>query len=329
MKRMIFATSMLGLIVGSATAHATIKSGPVVASFLTTDDDYAHAIIATTNDCITEVYWDHSHSWHSGGALADGCFSSPIVAVGGFYSSYDGYRHAIVGLGNGQIWEYYYGSGGHGKSVLFTVSSGTIRGVAGWQGYNYKYHAAVMTTAGCLTDFEYGPVVSSPGTYSPGCWGSSVTGIHGTQFGGYDAVAISFDPSYGDVEIAWWADSSHISSYSLSYLSKYSGTGSIAHESGIGMSTCYYGSTIYNLVTVNPSWEVDHLDGESTFSTGSYYDNIMYSSWGYAPTAISGFSFSGAGFATNNAVVISNSTVWDVQQGCTGGTATVYGEGSW
>jgi hypothetical protein len=57
------------------------------------DETYNHALVATGNGDVTEIWWPGDGGPVGQGSI--GQFSSPIVALAGFYSA-DGFEHAIV-----------------------------------------------------------------------------------------------------------------------------------------------------------------------------------------------------------------------------------------
>lgn len=108
-----------------------------------TDPTYKHALVATGNGDITEIWYPGY-----GGPVGQGTigqFSSPIVALAGFYSA-DGYQHAIVGTGDYQVTELWWPGGGApvGRGTIYTFKSPIVALAAYYSadGYNNVIVAA-------------------------------------------------------------------------------------------------------------------------------------------------------------------------------------------
>jgi hypothetical protein len=111
------------------------------------DDSYQHAIVATQDGQVTEIWWQGS-SGVGRGTLSN--FASSIVALAAFYSP-DGYQHVIVATQDGVVTELWWqGSGGVGRGELTSFSSPII-GLAGYYSGDGYHNVIVATRDGNLS----------------------------------------------------------------------------------------------------------------------------------------------------------------------------------
>jgi hypothetical protein len=75
-----------------------------VGGYFSTKDNYQHALAATDDGTLYEVYFDPLR-----GIFRDelGCFGK-VVAISGFFTADDGYQHAIVATDDGSIREVFF-----------------------------------------------------------------------------------------------------------------------------------------------------------------------------------------------------------------------------
>ena len=104
------------------------------------DDTFQHAIVATQDGNVTEIWWQGS------GGVGQGQlshFGSSIVALAAYYSG-DGFQNVIVATNDrdvSQLW--WQGSGAVGRGVLAHMNS-PITALAGY--YAEDYHSVIVAT---------------------------------------------------------------------------------------------------------------------------------------------------------------------------------------
>lgn len=86
---------------------------------------------------------------------------SSIVGIGGFFSSDDNFRHAIVGTGDGNVTEIFYNPWvGQGQVVLanFDPAISSVVGVAGFFSADDNFrHVVVATSDGKIHEILFSP----------------------------------------------------------------------------------------------------------------------------------------------------------------------------
>lgn len=124
--------------------------------FYSPDDDFRHAIIATTNGTLFELFYRRRGE---GLALLEppGALPARIIDVGAFYSGDDRYRHAICALSDGDVWEVFFNPDtGEGRAMLGTFED--IVAVSGFYSDDDQYrHAIVATANGEVTELFFNP----------------------------------------------------------------------------------------------------------------------------------------------------------------------------
>ena len=104
------------------------------------DPTYQHAIVATDDGNVTEIWWQGA------GGVGQGTlshFANGIVGLAGYYSG-DGYQNVIVATNDGTVSQLWWqGNGGVGRGVLAHLNS-RIRAVAGY--YAEAYHNVIVAT---------------------------------------------------------------------------------------------------------------------------------------------------------------------------------------
>jgi hypothetical protein len=94
-------------LVGGEPATWAVDSVTVVGGYYTLKDRFQHAIVATTDGGLHEVYFDPQR-----GIFSDdlGCFGD-VVAAASFQTPDDGYQHVIVATADGKIREVFFDPG--------------------------------------------------------------------------------------------------------------------------------------------------------------------------------------------------------------------------
>ena len=117
----------------------------------TSPDGYQHAIAATNDGTITELYWQGSGQVSSG-VLTQ--FGRPVAGLAG-YSSADGYQHAIAATNDRTVTEVYWqGSSPPGQGALSHFDS-QIVAIAGYAAADGYQHVIVATADGNLTELYW------------------------------------------------------------------------------------------------------------------------------------------------------------------------------
>jgi hypothetical protein len=121
-----------------------------VAGF-TSSDGYLHAIAATDDNALTEIYWQGSAAPGSGFLIG---LSHQIVGLAG-YGTLDGYQHVIVATDDGAVTEVYWqGSDPPGQGSLAQFDH-QIRAIAGYPSADGYQHVIVATDDGNLTELYW------------------------------------------------------------------------------------------------------------------------------------------------------------------------------
>jgi N,N-dimethylformamidase beta subunit-like, C-terminal len=136
----------------------TIPDIVAIDGFYSPDDHARHAIVATQNGDIWEIFFNPGAG--QGKALLANI--PGVVDVGAFYSDDDGFRHVIVATGAGDVSEIFYGAGGLGIAPL-----GHFPGVIAVAGFysadDQARHAIVATDAGAISEIYFNPAWPAPG----------------------------------------------------------------------------------------------------------------------------------------------------------------------
>jgi hypothetical protein len=133
--------------VGSGVLGHLASPVRAVAGF-TSPDGYQHAIAATDDGAVTEMYWQGAGQVGQGG-LAQ--FASPIVGLAG-YSSTDGYQQVIVATADGVVTEMYWQGAGQPHQGALSRFSTPILAIAGYSAGDGYQHVIVATADGDLTE---------------------------------------------------------------------------------------------------------------------------------------------------------------------------------
>ncbi len=127
-----------------------------VGGFYTDDDQYRHAIVATTNGDVHEIFYSPAIGIHDS-VIAH--YNDRVVGVAGFYTPDDKNRHAIVATANSEIHEIYYNPQiGIHDSVIARHSN--VVSVAGFfTPDDNNRHAIVTTSDGTVYEVYYNPQI--------------------------------------------------------------------------------------------------------------------------------------------------------------------------
>jgi hypothetical protein len=139
------------------TSLATFDQIVTVDGFFSSDDRFRHAIVATTDRSITEVFFNPQQGQGQAVLQGPGALPGNVIDVGAFYSDDDMYRHVIAALNNGEIWEVFYSPlTGQGHTVLAQLSD--VVAVSGFFSADDGFrHAIVATADGNVTEIFYNP----------------------------------------------------------------------------------------------------------------------------------------------------------------------------
>jgi hypothetical protein len=121
--------------------------------FFSSDDQYRHAIIGTSDGSLTEIFFNPQRG--QGQTLLT--IQNGLVDLGAFYSNDDQYRHIITATSDGNIWEIFYNpSTGLGQTILGNFPNTTH--VCGFFSTDDNYrHAIVATADGNVTEIFFNP----------------------------------------------------------------------------------------------------------------------------------------------------------------------------
>lgn len=147
------------------------------------DETYKHALVAWGNGDVTPV-WDVTEIWWPGygGPIGQGTigqFSSPIVALAGFYSG-DGFGHAIVGTHDRKVTEIWWrpASGSPGRGTLYTFESPIVALTGYYSGDGYN-NVIVVTADNAVSQLWWRPYSGTVGQGGLGYVTSPVRGLAG------------------------------------------------------------------------------------------------------------------------------------------------------
>lgn len=134
-------------IVGEGVLAPLPSASRAVAGYAT-PEGYQHAIAATADGSVTELYW-LGDAPAAQNQLAR--FDHEVVGLAGYVTA-DGFQHVIVPTADGTVTELYWlGGGAVGQGPLAQLTS-PIAAIAGWaDGFGYQ-HVLVATADGELTE---------------------------------------------------------------------------------------------------------------------------------------------------------------------------------
>ena len=190
---------------GISAGLATLAQLPAMVAldgFYSPDDQDRHAIVATDDGNVTEIYFKPAT-----GINQTVIASLPgIRDVAAFYSDDDGYRHAIVAQQDGTLTEvFYHPAHGIGQAVLGTFPG--VGAVAAFYSPDDGYrHAIVAQQDGTLTEVFYHPqhgqgqavLGTFPGVADVGAFYSPDDQYrHAVVLAGADVTEVFYNPQSG------------------------------------------------------------------------------------------------------------------------------------
>jgi Matrixin/Putative peptidoglycan binding domain len=164
-------------------------------------DQNQHAIVATTDGNVHELYWGPPVGQVEHGVLTQ---FGAIAGVGGFYGGdIDQNQHAIVATRD-DVHEIYWGPTGQGQDLLSQFGANSVVGVAGFYGGNTDnhQHVIVSTAGGRVYELYWqGPNPASRSVLK-GLGAGSVGGFYGGNFDNHQhAIVATTD---GNVHELYW-----------------------------------------------------------------------------------------------------------------------------
>jgi hypothetical protein len=133
--------------VGQGVLRTLAAPVRAVAGF-TSPDGFQHAIAATDDGTLTEMYWQGAGQVGSGFLTR---FNSRVVGLAG-YTSADGFQQVIVATDDGTLTEVYWqGSGSPSQGALSHFDS-RVLAIAGYSSADGYQHVIVATEDGNLTE---------------------------------------------------------------------------------------------------------------------------------------------------------------------------------
>jgi hypothetical protein len=166
-----------------------------VAGF-TSPDGYQHAIAATGDGALTEMYWQGSGQVGSGLLTR---FNSQIVGLAG-YSSADGYQQVIVATDDGTVTEVYWQGPNPPSQGALSHFDSQILAIAGYSSGDGYQHVIVATNDGNLTEVYWLTGAVGRGTLTH--LASPVVDLAGYEAGGvHHVIAATTDGTL--TELTW------------------------------------------------------------------------------------------------------------------------------
>jgi hypothetical protein len=121
--------------------------------FFSSDDNYRHAIVATHDGNITEIFFNPNTGQ---GQTIVASFNG-IVDIGAFFTPDDNYRHVIVATDDGNVSEVFFNPNtGMGQTVLGAFA-GVVRVAAYYSSDDNWRHVVIATSDGNVTELFYHP----------------------------------------------------------------------------------------------------------------------------------------------------------------------------
>jgi len=121
--------------------------------FFSADDNFRHAIVATTDGGITELFF----SPKTGTGQTVLATQTDLLDVGSFYTDDDQYRHVITATADGNIWEIFYSpQTALGQAQLSNVPN-AVRVAGFFSGDDNYRHAIVATREGAVLEIFFNP----------------------------------------------------------------------------------------------------------------------------------------------------------------------------
>ena len=138
------------------TGRAALGTFPAIVSvggFFSPDDNYRHAIVATKDGKVTEVFFNPQRGQ---GQAVLGTFPG-IVGVGGFFSADDDCRHAMVAGADGKLIDLYFNPLQDVRQLVVATVPDVVA-VAGFHSVDDGFrHAIVGTKDGNVSEVFFNP----------------------------------------------------------------------------------------------------------------------------------------------------------------------------
>src|SRR5947208_3007005 len=123
-RRFVAIIASFSLLFLGTVLTAQAQSLGTVDGFFSADDNYRHAIVATTDGNVHEIFYNPATGL---GETVLFHYDAGIVDVAGFFSPDDNYRHAIAATTDGNVHEIFYNPAtGLGETVLFHYDAGIV-----------------------------------------------------------------------------------------------------------------------------------------------------------------------------------------------------------
>ena len=181
--------------IGQGVLRHLDPSVRAVAGF-TSSDGFQHAIAATDDGALTEMYWQGSGQVGSGFPTR---FNSQIVGLAG-YSSADGYQQVIVATDDGTVTEVYWQGPNPPSQGALSHFDSSILAIAGYSSGDGYQHVIVATDDGNLTEVYWLTGAVGRGTLTH--LASPVVDLAGDEAGGvHHVIAATTDGTL--TELTW------------------------------------------------------------------------------------------------------------------------------
>jgi hypothetical protein len=313
----------------ASSADAALISGPrSIGSFYTSDDGASHAIIGKANGDVVEAYW-----WENTGISASViAHFDGIAAVSGFWAN-DSWRHGVVALHNGQVWDVrYHPCCGIFPSLLVNLSGwGDIKSMAAWTDPQSHTNIAFLThfgTGNAFGVFQTGGNTPTTTTFVNIYQNDSAIDVAGHHeiWNATSMVSVAVGaPSH--IEQIYWSDNQGPGNFF-----------DISPNTNTPWATQFGGATIVSLSATDAfcyfcsQWAgVEQMDLVTTGNQMKTFDvnnggGLLFQDWNftYGPLvqSITGpFTSPVSGnFRHNTLVAMNNGDIWDMDPVWTSGT---------
>jgi hypothetical protein len=318
--------SLAAVAVTASTASAALISGPrSVGSFFTSDDGASHAIIARTNGDVLEAFWFEG----TGVSSSVIAHFDNIAAVSGFWAG-DGFRHAVVALHSGLIWDvrYHPCCGIFLQNIANLAGWGDFKSIAAWTDPQQHTNVAFLThwgTGNVLGVFQTGGNTPTTTTFVNIYQNDSaidVTGHH-EIWNATSMVSVAVGaPSH--LEQIFWSDNQAPGNFfdilpntNVPWATQFPGPGQPA-QTIVSLSAtdafCFFCAQWAGVEQMDLVTSANQM---KTFSVNNG-GGVLFQDWNFvygpAVRSISGpfASAVGAGFRRNTLVAMSNGDIWDM-----------------
>jgi hypothetical protein len=308
-------SAVLAALTLASGAQATVVAKEGVSGFQTPDDSYLHCIVAQTTGDITELYWGNGWSAPSSALLGHSGFTN-IVATTGYYTSFDGYRHATFATALGQVWSYDYSpSVGISFGIDTTFAPATYGHIVSMSSYvtsDHYEHIVVATDQRKVWQFRFNN--SIPGS-------ASIEAIGVAYPDPIVSVSTVPDGSGG----AWLYVSTSSASRGGNFVDVGSSTSTANTPTTIPDSTTYTGGNVIGVKITDTLWDTSwasQLDwGYGILAFGP--ERLAGGSWHaftYGPSVTAYGAFKDPTSGVHGLTAMSNGDIWDMFR--SGGSTT-------